>query len=105
MSDQQKSLPMAPGAVASLVMGILSLCTSYIFAGIVFAIIGMVLGGKAKKAIAANPSGYKAAGVAKTGHILSIVGLIVSIIASIIFLVVVILGAAMSSAANSMMTQ
>ena len=92
MSDQQaKARSMAPGAMASLIMGIISLATSYIFVGIVFAIIGMVLGGKAKRAIAANPSGYRAPGIAKAGHIISIIGLPVSIVCSILFVVYIVL--------------
>jgi hypothetical protein len=72
MSDQQqKSTSMAPGAMASLILGIIGWCTSYIVVGIVLCAIGIAMGGKAKKAIAANPTGYRAAGVAKAGHIIS----------------------------------
>jgi hypothetical protein len=103
MSDQQqKARAMAPGAMGSLIMGIISLCTSYIFVGIIFAIIGMVLGGKAKKAIAADPQAYRAPGIAKAGHIISIIGLPVSIIFSILFVVyiVVLVGAGVANYMN-----
>jgi hypothetical protein len=106
MSDQQqKSTSMAPGAMASLILGIIGWCTSYIVVGIVLCAIGIAMGGKAKKAIAANPTGYRAAGVAKAGHIISIIGLIASIIFSIIFIAAFVASAALNSTANSMWTQ
>jgi hypothetical protein len=105
MSDQQqKSTSMAPGAMASLILGIIGWCTSYIVVGIVLCAIGVAMGGKAKKAIAANPTGYRAVGVAKAGHIISIIGLIASIIFSIIFIAVTIIGALGSGYVNSMVT-
>ncbi|MBN2352240.1 MAG: hypothetical protein JXD23_06675 [Spirochaetales bacterium] len=52
LSDQQpQALTTAPGAIGSLIMGIISLATSFVFTGIVFAIIGMVLSGKNNRGV------------------------------------------------------
>ncbi len=81
-------LPAAPGAVISLVFGILSAVFSCLFVGIVFGILAIVFAGKAKKAFEANPDSYSrgSLGMAKAGLIIGIIGLIFSLIYTIIYI-------------------
>ncbi len=85
-SNVQVKLPAAPGAVISLVFGILSAAFSCLFVGIVFGILAIVFAGKAKKAVAANPGAYAGIGMAKAGLIIGIIGLVFSIIYTFIWL-------------------
>jgi hypothetical protein len=62
----------APGAVSSLVFGIIGL----FICGLIFGIIAITSAGKAKQAIAAEPNRYGGGGLATAGQILGIVGLI-----------------------------
>ena len=79
----------APYSIVTLVLGILSLVTGCFCAGLVLGILGVVFGGKGKKAVEANPEKYKGTGMLTAGHILSIIGLVlgaVSVICVIISL-------------------
>ncbi|MBE7022245.1 MAG: hypothetical protein E7414_03400 [Ruminococcaceae bacterium] len=64
-------------AIASLVLGIISLVAAWLGWGaivsLVLAIVGMILGSQAKKEMPADQ-----AGMAKAGFILSLIGLILS---------------------------
>lgn len=62
----------APGAVASLVLGIVGL---FCF-GIVLGILAIIYSGKARKAIAANPGVYTGGGMATAGLILGIIDVV-----------------------------
>ena len=67
-------LPAAPGAVVSLVCGIIGVavgCT-----GLVMGIIALTNAKKARAAIAANPGVYGGEGMATAGHVLGIIGII-----------------------------
>ncbi len=92
MSDQAKAKAMVPGGVAALSMGIVGCCLGWVYGipGLIFSIIGMAISGKAKKAIAANPNGYKGEKLAKAGSTWSIVGLIESIIMTVVYAIVVV---------------
>jgi hypothetical protein len=85
-TNTQVKLPAAPGAVVSLVFGILSGAFSCLFVGLIFAIIAMASAGKAKRAVAANPGAYSGIGMAKAGLILGIIGLVFSIIYTILWI-------------------
>lgn len=61
----------APGAVASLVCGIISL----LFCGLIFGIIAISQASKAKRMIAENPT-YGGGGMATAGQVLGVIGLI-----------------------------
>jgi hypothetical protein len=67
-------LPAAPGAVVSLVCGIIGVavgCT-----GLVLGIIALINAKNARAAIAANPGAYGGEGMATAGHVLGIIGVI-----------------------------
>lgn len=78
-----------PGASTALTMGIISLVTSLCccgpFGGI-FSIIGIVNANKAERLYKENPEGYTGLENAKTGKILSYIGLVFAIIALLIFI-------------------
>ncbi|MCA1810587.1 MAG: DUF4190 domain-containing protein [Halobacteriales archaeon] len=82
----------APGAVASLVLGIVSFLP---YVGIVTGWIAIYLGNSALRAIKASPGRYDGAGMAQAGRILGIVALCiylvvvaVVIVAAIVFVLV-----------------
>lgn len=79
-----------PGASTALTMGIISLVTALCccgpFGGI-FSIIGIVNANKAERIYNENPSGYIGYENAKTGKILSYIGLAFAVIALIIVIV------------------
>ena len=67
-------LPAAPGAVVSLVCGIIAVavgCT-----GLVLGIVALINARNARAAIAANPGAYSGEGMATAGHVLGIIGVI-----------------------------
>ncbi|MBO4460343.1 MAG: DUF4190 domain-containing protein [Clostridiales bacterium] len=75
-------------AIVSMVLGILSVVSSYgPFIGVIMAIVGLILNGKAKAA--GNQSVFL-----KVGKITSIVGLILGVILGILWLVFVVFMAA-----------
>ncbi|WP_306639879.1 CCC motif membrane protein [Sanyastnella coralliicola] len=96
---EQKSLS---NATASLVLGIISIVGSCLFAGLVgliTGIIGLVISGKDKKEYAANPEAYteQSYKLSKAGRVCSIIGLILSALAFIFVIIyVVFMGAAFS---------
>jgi hypothetical protein len=65
---------MLPNATAVLVLGICSIVFSCFFVGAILGIIGLVLGGKAKKVYKENPSLYEGYGQVNAGYIMSIIG-------------------------------
>lgn len=86
-NDQQK---MAPNAIASLVLGILSILSGCFGIGLVLGIIGAVLGSSGMKSYNANPAMYTGVGMLKAGKILSIIGIVfggINILISLIMLV------------------
>lgn len=73
--------PLAPTAIASLVLGILSInFSSLIIPGIILSIIGKNKANEGYEAIANNPDAYGGAGILKAGRITSKVGLILSFV-------------------------
>ena len=105
MEDQtpmegQQSLP---NATASLVLGIVSIVTGCVLAGVIgliTGIIGLVLSGKDKKAYAENPEQYTESSYkqSKAGRVCSIIGLILGSLAFIITIIyVVFMGAAFAA--------
>jgi len=76
--------------IISLVCGIASICLSYgPFIGVIVAIVGIVMSGKAA-------SVGDESKMPKVGKILSIIGLVLSVILSIIWLIIIIAAAANS---------
>ena len=72
---------LAPTAIASLVLGILSISfSSLVIPGFILAAIGKRKANEGYDAIAANPSVYTGEGMLKAGRITSKVGLILSIV-------------------------
>src|SRR5688572_26776246 len=91
-----------PNATASLVLGIVSLCTTVLLCccygyiiGLITSIIGLVLGSGAMKKFNAEPGVYtdKSFGTAKTGRLLNIIGLILSIVVIALIILMVALKA------------
>jgi hypothetical protein len=88
----------APGSVPGLVLGIVgaALCWCY-GVGLVPSIIGLVLSGKARKALATEAGKYQGQGMATAGFVLSIIGLILSIIFIVIYVIVFIVALSSNS--------
>ena len=76
--EQQK----LPNSTLILVFGILSIvtCCCYGFLGLIFGIIALVLAGKATKIYKESPELYTGFNNVKTGRILSIIGIILSVL-------------------------
>jgi hypothetical protein len=70
----------APGAVGSLVCGILSIFCC----GIIFGTIAIALANQTRSAVALNPGLYTGEGMATAGRILGIIGLVLSAIVILI---------------------
>ena len=79
--NYQQTQTTAPYAVASLVLGILSLLGGCLFVGLVLGIVGLVLGNKGLKCVNANPTQYSGIGMLKSGKITSIIGIVLGGIA------------------------
>lgn len=78
---KQQAKLLAPTAVASLVLGILSInFSSLVIPGFILAAIGKRKANEGFDAIAANPDTYTGAGMLNAGRITSKVGLILSIV-------------------------
>ena len=78
----------APGAVSSLVCGIISVVVCWVpIAGLVLGIIGILHHSKAKKNIQANPQSFEGGGMAIGGLVCGIVGTVLSAIYNIIYLI------------------
>ena len=88
---------LAPSAIASLVLGILSInFSSLVIPGIILAIIGKNKANEGYNAIAANPNTYTGEGMLKAASTTSKVGLILSIVwIPIIILYIIIYGVAL----------
>lgn len=66
----------APNAVASLVLGILSLLSGCFSVGLILGIIGLVLANSGIKKYQASPTIYTGEGMLKAGKITSLLGVI-----------------------------
>ena len=78
---KQQPKHLAPTAIASMVLGILSInFSSLIIPGFILAAIGKRKANEGYDAIAANPDTYTGAGMLNAGRITSKVGLILSIV-------------------------
>lgn len=91
-----------PNATACLVLGIISICTCWLYGifGIILGIIGIAIHAKDKRIYQSNPAAYEASyKTSRAGFICSIIGL--SISALIIILVIVALVALFSTGINS----
>jgi hypothetical protein len=82
--NAQNTLPPAPNATAVLVLGICSIVTCWCYGlfGLVLGIIALALASGATRAVNNNPSMYNHQSVSnlKTGRILAIIGLVLSVI-------------------------
>ena len=74
--------PNLPNSTLILVFGILSIltCCCYGILGLIFGIVALVLAKKAKQVYLAEPDIYKGYGNVKTGRILAIIGITLSVI-------------------------
>ena len=78
---KQQAKPLAPTAIASMVLGILSInFSSLIIPGFILSAIGKSKAKEGYDAIAANPDAYTGEGMLNAGRITSKVGLILSIV-------------------------
>ena len=78
---KQRAKTLAPNAIASLVLGILSInFSSLVIPGFILAAIGKRKANEGYDAIASNPDTYTGAGFLNAGRITSKVGLIISIV-------------------------
>jgi hypothetical protein len=96
--DQNKQ--QLPNAVATLVLGILSIvfCWLWGIVGIALAIIALVISKKAVQMNSENPDQYAGYGNVKAGRITAVIGLVLSAIYIIyIIIIVAILGGTMFS--------
>ncbi len=73
----------APGATASLVLGIISIVLSVPIVGLILAWIGLSKGRAAKAMCDANPGYYTNAGTAQAGYVISIIGLVINSLSSL----------------------
>jgi UPF0716 family protein affecting phage T7 exclusion len=92
-----------PNAVATLILGILSIIGSccYGIPGLIMAIIALIISANSNKLLKANPEGYSDAGNHKAGRICAFIGLGLGALWFLFLIVyVVILGAAMSDIYN-----
>ncbi len=93
---KQQAKLLAPTAVASLVLGILSInFSSLIIPGFILAAIGKRKANEGYDAIASNPDVYSGEGMLNAGRITSKVGLILSIVMIpfwILYIVIVAIG-------------
>ena len=71
-----------PNATVALVLGILSIlgCCCYGIVGLILGIVGVILAQKDLKLYNANPTKYKGISALNTGKILSIIGIVLSVI-------------------------
>lgn len=88
-------LPNAPGAVGSLVLGILAVVTG--LAGIIAGPIAIYLANQARDAMQERPGVYGGAGLASAGRILGIVGLALSAVSILFAAFMFVLAANLSS--------
>ena len=87
MTEQINLQQNAPNAVATLVLGILSIVTGCFFAGLILGIIGAVLASNGMKSYMLNPTAYKGEGMLRAGKTLSIIGIVLSSV-SIVFAII-----------------
>lgn len=80
-----------PNSTLILVFGILSIvtCCCYGVLGLIFGIVALVLAKKAREEYAANPDIYRGYDNVKTGRILAIIGIILSVLYLILNIVVI----------------
>lgn len=93
MEENNGNKPMAPNAVASLVLGIVAICTSCYVAGLIVGIVGLSKAKKGYEAFNQAPEMYNGQGMLRTGRILSIISVVVGAL-SIIFWILYIAGIA-----------
>lgn len=91
----QNLMPNAPYAVASLILGIVSLLTGCLFIGLILGIVGLVLANKGNAIYIQNPSHYKGYSMLHTGKVLSILGIVFGAIGLISSIIAIIAGGSM----------
>lgn len=79
MEDIKQQLP---NSTLILVLGIVSIvtCCCYGFVGLIFGVVALVLANKATKIYAAQPELYTGFQNVKTGKILAIIGIVLSVV-------------------------
>ena len=82
--------PVLPNSTTVLVLGIISIVSSFCYGlGVVLGIIALVLANKDKRLIAENPEGYSISSISnlKAGRICSIIGITISALFLVIIVV------------------
>jgi hypothetical protein len=98
---QSTSKTVLPNATTILVLGICSIVFSCLFVGLVLGIIGLVLGGKAKKLYKDTPAIYDGYSQVNAGYIMSIIGVCIGALYTLYYIIVaLIFGAAVTSMWN-----
>ena len=87
MTDSMNLKQNAPNAVASLVLGILSIVTGCFFVGLILGIIGVILASNGTKSYLLDPSAYKNEVMLRAGKVLSIIGIVLSSIHIVIAII------------------
>jgi hypothetical protein len=98
--------PHPPGAVASLVFGILALIAGFMpVGGLVLGVLAITSARRATGALATAPDSYEPGGLHTAGFVTGIIGLSLSALATLWFLMVVgMISAVIAAAAGAPMT-
>lgn len=70
--------PKLPNAVASLILGILSIVLSAVFAGLVLGIVGVAISGAGERIYRQNPDVWSGYSLLTAGRTMSIIGIVLS---------------------------
>lgn len=70
--------PTLPNSVSTLVLGICSIASPFLFLGFVLSIIGIAISGTATRIYRENPTEWDGYSMLTAGHVLCIVGLVIS---------------------------
>ncbi|MCQ2285356.1 MAG: hypothetical protein MJZ76_00575 [Bacteroidales bacterium] len=87
MGNQLENKPNAPYAVASLILGILSLLSGCLIVGFILGLVGLILAKNGMKAYDLNPEAYGGFGILKAGKITSLLGLIFGAIYTLVMII------------------
>lgn len=95
-----------PGAVTSLICGILSvLCCGMPVAGLVLGIVAIVTAGRARSAVQAAPDRYQPSGLATGGLVTGIIGTVLSTLVILFWATVLLVIIAIAGAVGAAVSQ
>lgn len=78
--------PTLPNSVSTLVLGICSVVFTFLFVGLVLAIIGLAISGTGARIYRENPTEWSGYSMLTAGRVLCIVGIVISSLYVFIFL-------------------